>query len=302
MKKVCVLLAAYNGEKYLKEQLDSILEQKDVEVFLYVSLDLSTDQSLEILQRYSKLKNVNIMEYGKRYGSAGQNFFNLLLKVDFSQYDYVAFADQDDIWLGNKLSRSIELLLCNHASAYSGNVQAFWENGKETLIKKDYEQTSYDYLFESAGPGCTFVMSENLASSIKFLLAKNSGKISDLWLHDWFCYSFARSNGYKWFIGSEPLMLYRQHESNQVGANSGITAILERAKVVLSGDALNKVMTQASFLSQNEKPIELIRENSAWSFFKLFFCSFKCRRRLSDKLMFAMALLLLTLRKWVRIS
>ncbi|OXX50851.1 glycosyl transferase [Vibrio sp. V12_P9A6T4] len=301
MKKVCVLLAAYNGEKYLKEQLDSILEQKDVEVFLYVSLDLSTDKSLEILQQYSKLKNVNIMEYGKRYGSAGQNFFNLLLKVDFSQYDYVAFADQDDIWLGNKLSNSIELLLSNQASAYSGNVQAFWANGKEALIKKDYDQTSYDYLFESAGPGCTFVMNENLASSIKSVLAKNSSKIADLWLHDWFCYSFARSNGYKWFIGSEPLMLYRQHESNQVGANSGITAILERAKVVLSGDALDKVMIQASFLLQNEKPIALIRENSVWSFFKLLLCSFKCRRRLLDKLMFTLALLLLTIKKLIGI-
>ena len=137
--KVCVLLAAYNGEKYIKEQLDSILSQVDVAIDIYISLDLSTDLSLDIINKYkNRHKNIYILDYGQRYGSAGQNFFRLLMDVDFSNYNYVSFADQDDIWLPNKLYHAIEMIKLHNCDAVSSNVLAFWENGREKLIKKDY--------------------------------------------------------------------------------------------------------------------------------------------------------------------
>lgn len=296
MKKVCILLAAYNGEKYLREQLESILNQNEVHLDIYISLDLSTDGSYDLIRGFANLNNVFLLDYGAKYGSAGQNFFNLLCQVDFESYDYVAFSDQDDIWLSEKLSKSILLMSENNADAYSGNVKAFWEDGSQALVKKDYNQTEYDYLFESSGPGCSFVLSKYLAVSIKNSLLKKENERTSLWLHDWFCYSFARYNNYKWIIGSEPLMLYRQHQSNEVGANSGFKAILSRAKVVLSGEAFDKVKVQASFLEQNELPIKYLRSNRRIDLIKLLLISHKCRRKFLDKIFFALAIFILSVK------
>ncbi|MBY5947434.1 glycosyltransferase [Photobacterium rosenbergii] len=297
MNKVCVLLAAYNGEKYLVEQIESILNQTEVDVDIYISLDLSTDGSYEIISEYAKLDNIHLLEYGARYGSAGQNFFNLLLSIDFSSYDYVSFSDQDDIWLDDKLKQSILSIKNENADAYSGNVTAFWSDGKQCLVKKDYSQTRYDYLFESSGPGCTFVLSNKLAIAIQLKLNSKKEQLNTLWLHDWFCYSFARANGFRWVIGSQPLMLYRQHENNEVGANSGAKAIISRAKVVLSGDAFDKVKAQADFLDQKEIPIQYINSGTLSSLVKLFFISFECRRKRSEKIFLSVAILLLSLKK-----
>lgn len=296
MKKVCILLAAYNGEKYLREQLESILNQNKVSLDIYISLDLSTDSSYDLISSFTNLSNVFLLDYGAKYGSAGQNFFNLLCQVDFESYDYVAFSDQDDIWLPDKLCKSILLMSDKEADAYSGNVKAFWEDGRQALVKKDYTQTKYDYLFESSGPGCTFVLSKDLANSIKGNLLEKEDLRAALWLHDWFCYSYARFNKYKWIIGSEPLMLYRQHQSNEVGANSGFKAILSRAKVILSGDAFDKVKIQASFLGQNELPIRYLRSNRRIDLIKLMLISHKCRRKFIDKIFFAVSIFTLLLK------
>ncbi|MCG7496866.1 glycosyltransferase [Vibrio sp. Of7-15] len=296
--KVCILLAAYNGEAHIKDQFDSILAQSDVDIDLYISLDRSTDKSLEIVQEYTnRYSNIHMLAYGQCFGSAGRNFFRLLLDVDFSKYDYVSFADQDDIWLENKIHSSIQLMLKNGADAYSGNVTAFWEDGKKLLIAKDSPQSEFDYLFESAGPGCTFVLTKSLALDIKKALSNKILELDSLWLHDWFCYSFARSNGYNWYIGSEPLMLYRQHESNEVGANTGFKAIVSRVKKVLRGDAFSKVLEQADFLEQNDLPIQMIKKGDSFSLLKLACMGARCRRKCNEKIYFSIALTLISIRR-----
>ncbi|MDN3608466.1 glycosyltransferase [Vibrio ostreicida] len=297
--KVCVLLAAYNGEQFLEEQLESILLQLDVSVDVYVSLDLSIDGSFDIISKYVGKANVYLLPYGASFGSAGQNFFNLLINVEFNNYDYIAFSDQDDIWLPHKLHYSIELMLAKNAYGYSGSVSAFWEDGRQSLIKKDYAQSEFDYLFESAGPGCTFVLNQILACEIQSFLISNKDNISQLWLHDWFCYSFSRDRKYKWVIGSEPLVLYRQHDNNAVGANNGIRASINRAAMVLNGQALEKVKSQSQFLEQHENPIQLIRSGSPADFLRLSLIGHKCRRRTRDKVIFTVAMLLLSVRRFL---
>ena len=300
--RVAVLLAAYNGEQYIVEQIESILMQHDVDVTIFISVDRSSDLTHAIVNGYSNSYNnkIIILPYGERFGSAGSNFFRLLVDVDFTLFDYIAFADQDDIWLPSKLSSSISEMKATNSDAYSGNVTAFWPDNRQVLIKKDYPQKHYDYLFESAGPGCTFVFNIKLALSIKDILIKKSEKISSLWLHDWFCYSFARHRGFRWHIGSNPLMLYRQHTNNQVGANSGLSAILSRIKVVLSGDAFTKVLTQASFIEQDEPPINNLKVNSFLSLLSLSLQAFQCRRDNKDAFLFFIALILMSLKVFVK--
>lgn len=282
--KVLILLAAYNGSKYIKEQLDSIIVQKGVNLSIVVSLDLSDDNTLDILKAYSdKYKFIEILPYGEKFGSAGKNFFHLIKEVTHEYFDFIAFADQDDIWLENKILSAIDLMRKNDKDGYSSNVIAFWENGKKKLIKKDDPQTKYDYLFESPGPGCTFVLSNQLFMHVKEYISHNYSKIDELWLHDWFCYSFARFNGYQWIIDSEPGMLYRQHELNQVGANSGFKSFINRASVMFNGSGMNKVLSQANFSGQNScQPIQLIYKGRI-GYLTLAFTAFKFRRKFIDK-------------------
>ncbi|EHA1082870.1 glycosyltransferase [Photobacterium damselae] len=300
MYKVCTLLAAYNGEDYIEEQLNCLLNQNDIENDIYISLDLSSDKTINIIKSYiQKYKNIHLLHYGNKYGSAGQNFFRLIKEVDFLSYDYVAFSDQDDIWKNDKIIKGITLLNNNNADCYSGNVTAFWKDGRKKEIIKNDPQVEYDYLFESAGPGCTFIMTKNFSLALKKSLVASGDEIKNIWLHDWYCYSFARFHGYKWFIDNESLMMYRQHENNEVGANSGIVKIINRAKVVLTEDAFKKVLSQADFIKIDSKPIQLLKEDSARSLFLLATMASKCRRKKTEQYAFFIMVLILAFKRLI---
>ena len=234
-KKIAVLLASYNGVKYIKEQIDSILNQKEVDVTIFISDDLSTDKTVEYLQDiYKDFKNIVYLPSGSKFGGAGKNFFRLIKDVDFSSFDFISFVDQDDIWYEDKLIRAIKTIEDKQLDAYSSNVLAFWEDGKEMIINKSSLQARYDYLFEAAGPGCTYVLKKDLAISLQNFICDNWEDVNKVELHDWFIYAFARENNYKWHIDEKPSMRYRQHTSNQVGANDGLKAKLKRLKKVFS--------------------------------------------------------------------
>lgn len=291
--KICILLAAYNGADYIEEQIDSIQKQS-LQSTIYIRVDKSSDQTFSVVTKYQeRYPNIQLLAYGESSGSAGQNFFRLLVEVDFSKYDYIAFADQDDRWYQNKLERAIEQMNIQNAAGYSSNVMAFWADGRRKLIKKDYPQARYDHFFESAGPGCTFVMTRELALAIKHSLIAKREHVKGLWLHDWYCYAFARANGYAWFIDNEPTMDYRQHDANQVGANSGLPALKVRVKSITSGDGFAKVLAQSTFLEKNSHyPIKLLSSSGRLNSLRLAFLAQKCRRRPLDKAYFFCAFIL----------
>jgi rhamnosyltransferase len=292
---IAILLAAYNGEQYISEQLDSILNQQGVNLVIFISVDKCGDSTLDIVNDYlSKFsEQITVLPYGKQYGSAGQNFVRLLSDVKFDHYDYVSFADQDDIWPHTKLERAISQINKHGVDGYSSNVTAFWKSGKTRVVNKSYPQVDFDYLFESPGPGCTFVLTSYLALAIQTHLLFKCRELENLWLHDWYCYSFARFNDFKWHIDAKPMMDYRQHSSNEVGANSGWNGFISRLTVILKGDGFTKVIAQAKFIGQNQsKPIQLIKSKKRFSMLKLFFISWSCRRQKLHKLMLSMACLI----------
>lgn len=228
--KSLILLAAYNGSSLISAQLESILQQKNID--LVISVDLSNDSTFTICEAYAeKHQNIILLPYGEQFGGAGKNFYRLLKDTDVSSYDYVCFSDQDDIWLDDKLTKGIEKL--QQYDCYSANVTAFWEDGREVLINKAQPQREWDFLFEAAGPGCTYVFKREVAVQFKAWLEESYEKISkDIVLHDWLLYAFARSQGYSWFIDPEPSMLYRQHANNQVGTNNSFWAAKKRLKLI----------------------------------------------------------------------
>ncbi len=234
-KQIAILLASYNGVKYIKEQVDSILNQKEVNVTVFISDDLSTDGIIEYIQDiYMKEKRVVYLQSNQKFGGAAKNFYRLIKDVDFSNFDFISLADQDDIWYEDKLIRAINTIKDRQIDAYSSNVLAFWEDGKQMVLEKAQPQVKYDYLFEAAGPGCTYVLTKKLANDIKEFMIKNWEQINQIDLHDWLIYAYSRENNYKWYIDKIPTMRYRQHISNQVGANDGLNAKIKRFKLVFS--------------------------------------------------------------------
>ena len=231
--KLAVLMACYNGTEWINEQVDSICNQQNILVDLFISVDLSSDSTYQWCLKLAKNKNnVMVLPYGERFGGAAKNFFRLIRDVDFSEYDYVAFADQDDIWLENKLSRAVNMIQQNNLDGFSSDVIAFWQDGREALVKKSYRQKQFDYHFEAAGPGCTYVLKQHVLQQFKCFLNENWNQVNHVELHDWMIYSYCRTLGMKWLIDDEPLMRYRQHDSNQVGSNSGMKAYLKRFSMV----------------------------------------------------------------------
>lgn len=293
--RVAVCLAAYNGMLWLPAQIKSIQEQVDVDVAIFVSVDLSTDDTMAYaLSLAQKNQYITVLPYGMRFGGAAGNFFRLLSDVDFSNFNYIAFADQDDIWYPDKMIRAVNMLQTHQSDGYSSNVTAFWDDGRRFIINKAQPQTKWDFLFESAGPGCTFVMRPGLVHAVKACIALNHHAISGVGLHDWFVYAFARANGFKWFIDDYSGLLYRQHAHNQVGVNRGLRAYFFRASKVLTGWGLNQSLLIARLIGLSGNPFVVKwAGGGAGGLLWLAFRARECRRRSRDQIFFAISCLVL---------
>ncbi|MFU2317861.1 glycosyltransferase [Rahnella sp. PCH160] len=283
--KIAVLFAAYNGIDWLSEQIESILNQSDVQITIFISVDLSTDSTYEACQELSQVyDNIEILKYGARFGGAGKNFLRLFVDVDFTGFDYISLADQDDIWLPTKLIDAINALNANTCDGYSSNVTAFWPDGKTCLIDKAQKQVAYDFFFEPAGPGCTYVLTNRLANQFKHFVQENRHDAELVVAHDWLIYAYARFNNYGWYIDKKPSMLYRQHANNQVGANVNLTAYFKRLKLVKSKWYQGEVFKVINVLGAKSHPF--IKKNlvkGQVNYNGLALSAFKCRRRLRDK-------------------
>ena len=117
LPKVAVLLTTYNGEKFIEEQCASIFSQLNVDVTIYFSDDCSTDSTMHLLKRICN-ENINcyILSENNKFGSACENFLSLILKAPINNFDYISFADQDDIWLPNKLACAVDKLVKNNVN------------------------------------------------------------------------------------------------------------------------------------------------------------------------------------------
>jgi len=292
-KKIIVLLAAFNGEKYIKHQINSIINQSIQPYKIIINVDNSSDQTLDIIKIYAqKNTNIKIINTNMKFGSGASNFIYLLKNINFSDVDFIALSDQDDIWHPDKLERA-QFFLDKGYDGYSSNVEAFWEDGSKKNIYKNHPQKKYDYLFESAGPGCTYVFNKKLALSFQSFIKKNNFDYINQY-HDWLIYAFSRANGFKWYIDKFISLKYRQHENNAFGANVGIKSFIIRARKVLMGDGFNFALHLIKVLPNNANfPIRY--PLSRIKLLHLAFLSRLCRRRKRDQFYFFMACFLLSI-------
>lgn len=208
---ITVLLSAYNGEKYIREQLNSILAQEEVECKVLVRDDGSSDRTKEILEEYSAM---GVSWYsGKNIGWA-KSFMDLVRTA--SESDYYAFSDQDDVWFSNKLSAGISLLESKPDSGpklYFCN-QFCWRNGeivgKVHSIEPSFNK--YDCMVKNPTFGCTMVFNKALMD-----IVRNNFPVY-LTSHDYFFYQVAMTVG-EVYYDHEAYMKYRLHDNNQSGAS-----------------------------------------------------------------------------------
>lgn len=284
--RVAVLLAAYNGMAWLEQQVQSILLQQGVRVALFVSVDASTDGTRAWVQALSQGNSaVTLLPDAGRLGSAGANFFHLLQQVDCTGFDAVAFADQDDIWLPDKLQRAWRKIASGQCDVYSSNVLAFWDDGRQQLIDKAQPQKTLDYFFEAAGPGCTYVLAVAAMRKLQAWLCANATSLHLIALHDWLVYAYCRAQGLRWYIDPVPSMYYRQHADNQVGVNAGWLAYRKRLGLLRSKWFRQQVMTIARLVDAPQQA----RLTQRWFLIRNFF---QLRRRARDAwLLLALVLL-----------
>lgn len=234
MYKVCVLLSTYNGDNYLEEQLKSLINQQNVEIQILVRDDGSSDNTIDILNEWQNNGKLNWYS-GANLGPGG-SFMDLLFKTP--EADYFAFCDQDDVWLPNKLSLSINKMLeCENKFPLkpvlihtdmkivddSLNVisSSFW---KYSGLRPDILKT-FSYLSVCNGVnGCTILLNGIAKKLIcdKYIPQKYI-------IHDVIsALTVSYNDGIIDYV-EEPTVLYRQHITNVVGAKAyGKSRLLEK--------------------------------------------------------------------------
>ncbi|MDM1063535.1 glycosyltransferase [Empedobacter falsenii] len=261
MNKIKVLLATYNGKKYIKEQINSILAQKDVLVDTVVSDDGSKDNTVNIIKEFYPHIPVNQNFPGT--GSAAKNFLKMVINLDFNEdFDFVAFSDQDDIWLSNKMSSAVKQLIENKAELYCSNLTK-WDTSNNSLseLKKDFPQKKFDFLFEGGSAGCTYVFTKGFAKDLQIFLLNLDDSSWKGFSHDWLVYFFARSRNFKVFIDCNSYIHYRLHEENVHGHLNKLSwnTIKEKSSQVFKGYYQNHAINYINYLDKDSTEYKIYK-------------------------------------------
>jgi len=199
--KISVCMATYNGEKFIKEQLDSILPQLSDEDEIIISDDGSTDTTLQILESY---KDKRIHLYHSTHKNLIFNFENALQRATG---DLIFLCDQDDIWFEDKVEK-YKKQLKKYYLVFS-NAAMFWGNDKndyELFFKDNVKKTGlWNNLYKVNFLGATLAFRKSVLQ--KALPFPKKIAMHDIWIG-----LVAETMGQTHFI-EEPLIHYRRHEN-----------------------------------------------------------------------------------------
>ena len=224
-KKIDILMATYNGQKYLVEQLDSIINQTYHNWNLLIRDDNSTDKTLEIIQNYHKKdKRIKILKDNKGNLGIVRNFEELLKS---SESEFIMFSDQDDIWVENKLDMYLKMIekIKNKGFMIHSDAILFDKNKSNILkdtfiskkaINKGLENVFFNYFVQ----GATILISKEIKN---FILPFPK----EVYLHDRYIHLISELFFERIFV-NKALIYYRQHGDNQIGAKNTIRELLSK--------------------------------------------------------------------------
>ncbi len=211
-----ILLSTYNGEKFLAEQLDSLLGQTVKDIRIRIRDDGSTDRTLDIAHMYkSKFPGVVNVGSGPNIGYT-RSFLTLLKSAPDAEY--YAFCDQDDVWRPDKLERAVRGLaaISDQPALYASSFERVDAQLNHIDVSKPPLEVSFRAaLVESLAYGCTMVMNRRARDLI---VVEGSTQVAIT--HDWWCYLVVTALG-RVVFDPIPSLKYRQHSQNLLGAPPG---------------------------------------------------------------------------------
>lgn len=258
-KKVAILVCTYNGQRFLREQLDSFINQTHENWTIHVSDDGSTDATLEILEEYKKQLGEDKIAiwHGPRQGFA-KNFLSLIKNREIVA-DYFAFSDQDDIWLADKLTRSIAQIpqtptnkphmYCSRTKLVDTNLAPL---GFSPLFTK---RPCFENALVQSLAGANTMLINNAARNLMCRIVDDAPVVA----HDWLAYLLVTGCGGQVVFDQQPTLLYRQHEDNLIGANATFRNQIIRILKMLSG-RFSEWSTQ-NLITLNSIRTELTEDN-----------------------------------------
>lgn len=223
MQKVCILLSTYNGEKFIGEQLDSLLAQDYPGISIFVRDDGSRDGTVAILEEYSrKFQNIKCV-LGENVG-VKKSFWSLIEAAP-DDFDYYAFCDQDDYWLPTKITTGVNslkekspltpLLYCSGLTVADANLVPM-----RTAVAPMFIGLG-NLLVENFITGCTVILNRSARSVV---LPNNAANYC---MHDWWIALLVAVSG-ELICDEKSEILYRQHGGNSVGVASGLRKRLRK--------------------------------------------------------------------------
>ena len=289
-KKVAVVMSTYNGAKYLKEQIDSILNQTYKNIELVIRDDGSNDKTVEIIENYQK-KNANIkLITGKNLGFI-KSFFELLRVVEA---DYYAYSDQDDVWMPNKIELAVtELnkLDDTKPNLSFGNSDYYDENMK--LLSEGEKNRKYSFrmaLFACVAQGMTMTINKTARDYI----VKNPPKTC--FFHDWWTYLICIGLGNVAYTDVTTVKYRRMKTNATVEGQGYFRLFIWRIKNLLVNDGIKSIKRQMvnykntyynELSDEDKKELDLFSEEK-YNFFRALKKTFypkKLRSRWIDSFM-----------------
>lgn len=250
-----ILMATYNGELFVAEQIESVRQQTYKNWRLLVSDDCSTDGTLDVVRRYAvEDGRIRIVSEGVKYGGAKENFFSLMSRTDAP---YCMFCDQDDVWLPEKIEDCLKamnrmeirhaentpLLVFCDMKVVDSNLNAIHASF-EGACNYDSRRVSFKYLLaQNVAAGCTILV--NRAAIVTTPIIEDCSSIE---MHDWWMILVVSAFGSIGHV-DKALSLYRQHNNNELGA--GEYAPIKRAKnPTFMLERFRSTIGQASFFRE----------------------------------------------------
>ena len=255
--KISILMSTYNGEKFIDQQIHSILNQTYSDFKLYIRDDGSTDNTKSIIDNFVK-KDSRVIVYSDECGNLkpARSFIEMLLNIDSDIY---MFADQDDVWNPDKINNAVEflktrledvVLYCTDLNVVDQDLNMIHSSfmtreGYNPLKQKKLSKL----VFQNFVVGCTVAFTRNTNSILRQYYTPESKFV----MHDWLLAMIASAYGYIHFE-VKPSLMYRQHQNNSVGSPG--TGFNKYFKVFLNEGLLNKTSRYLKLISQQFSAFE----------------------------------------------
>lgn len=233
--KVAIFICTFNGGRFLEEQLDSFVRQSHKNWTIYASDDGSSDETLQILQRYKSKLGIDklFIINGPRKGF-GRNFLSLVNNLEITA-DYFAFSDQDDIWHEEKLKRSISTLQIFKTVVpllYCSRTRLVNESGQVIGYSPRFTKTPcFQNALVQSIAGANTMLINNATRKLMQNIDENIFVVA----HDWLAYLLVSGCGGEVIYDVEPTLDYRQHSDNLIGANASFRSRISRVRQMFTG-------------------------------------------------------------------